>query len=916
LKKNKNKLLFSVAIISLLTISALAVATPQTQGHTPGWSIPTWAYLSTTPNHQAGVGETVLLVMWLNTIPPTAGGTGGDMFHGFKIDVTAPDGSKTALGPFDSGPVGTTYTTYVPTQIGRYTFVFSYPGQVYQAGVNPNPMGMIYVGDKFEASTSTPIELDVTSTAAAKWQEPALPTGYWSRPINAQNREWSQLASNWLRGSWFRYSNYQEWGRAPDSAHIIWTQPIAEQPGVSAGHPGGIADAQWPGQPYDTDDYQSPWGGSIIMNGIIYYNTPADAMTARYGYYAVDLRTGTQLWFNNGTFNNAIIGNPSFGEGPNLSQSFPTLSSGYMYHYDSVNGQGIISYLIMTQGSTWYLLNPDTGSLIMSLRNVGNPYGSAATTVTDQDGSVLIYNYNTTTGVVTAWNSSQAIPHGAPGTGTSSEQFRVRIGASIDTQNDRTWATYPLPGNGTNGAWTAADTYHSSYSMNTTLKPGLPWINAPSYSMNFGVTRVLQDSQRTPQMLFCFQNPSSQGDVTGGNGTFRAWAAKINYNAAPRTGPTGSLSEQSNWNLEQTVTLLWSKEYSPPKGGNITWINGPIDYDNRVFTIYGKETVEWYGYSLDTGELLWGPTPPQAAWDMFGTGGNVAYGNLYSSGYGGILYCYDIKTGTPKWTYEATNVGGESPYGNYPLNILSIADQKIYLGSSEHSPTKPMWRGSYLRCVNALNGQEVFKVQTWVDGIGIADGYLVCANHYNNNIQAFGKGQTATTVSLSQKAVSSGTAVLIDGTVTDQSPGAPGTPAISDVYMQQWMEYLYMQQSIPGNAQGVPVKLTAIDSSGGATDIGTVTSDMSGIFKTMWTPTNTGTYTIVATFEGSHSGRVVGYFMCFTFAHVSSTIIIIVFVIIIKTHILYHYSQVKPDMVTINTQYTFWCHALHCQTTW
>jgi hypothetical protein len=67
------------------------------------------------------------------------------------------------------------------------------------------------------------------------------------------------------------------------------------------------------------------------------------------------------------------------------------------------------------------------------------------------------------------------------------------------------------------------------------------------------------------------------------------------------------------------------------------------------------------------------------------------------------------------------------------------------------------------------------------------------------------------------------------------------------------MEYLYMQQEIPGNATGVPVKLTAIDPNGNTQDIGTVTSDMSGMFKKMWTPPVPGEYTVIASFEGSES---------------------------------------------------------------
>jgi len=270
--------------------------------------------------------------------------------------------------------------------------------------------------------------------------------------------------------------------------------------------------------------------------------------------------------------------------------------------------------------------------------------------------------------------------------------------------------------------------------------------------------------------------------------------------------------------------------------------------------------MQWFGYSLETGEKLWGPTEPQGAWDMYGPGGNVAYGNLYSCGYAGVLYSYNIKDGTLNWKYEAPSVGRESPYGNYPLNIGAIADGKIYLYSTEHSPTKPLWRGSYLRCVDAFNGNELFKIQHWASGIAVADGYLVANNHYNNMITCYGKGQTATTVSVPDTTVPVGTPVLIKGTVTDQSPGqtclgipAAGTPAISDEYMTQWMEYLYMQQDIPADATGVTVKLTAIDPSGKSIDIGTTTSDMSGLYKMMWTPPSEGAYTIVATFEGSYS---------------------------------------------------------------
>lgn len=138
-------------------------------------------------------------------------------------------------------------------------------------------------------------------------------------------------------------------------------------------------------------------------------------------------------------------------------------------------------------------------------------------------------------------------------------------------------------------------------------------------------------------------------------------------------------------------------------------------------------------------------------------------------------------------------------------------------------------------------------------GVAIADGRLVSLNLYDNKIYCYGKGPSATTVTALPKVVELGHSVMIEGTVTDQSPGAKGTPAISDADQQAWMEYLYGQQIKPDNAKGVTVHLTAIDSNGEAQDLGTVTSDANGIFKKMWQPSTLGEYTIIATFEGSQA---------------------------------------------------------------
>jgi len=102
-----------------------------------------------------------------------------------------------------------------------------------------------------------------------------------------------------------------------------------------------------------------------------------------------------------------------------------------------------------------------------------------------------------------------------------------------------------------------------------------------------------------------------------------------------------------------------------------------------------------------------------------------------------------------------------------------------------------------------------------------------------------------------------GDEVLIQGFVKDMSPGAPDTPAVSDEDMDEWMDYLYGQNATllndPPTPTGVPVRLSIADPNGNCYEIGTVTSDSNGLYKTLWTPDVEGEYTIYATFDGSNS---------------------------------------------------------------
>jgi hypothetical protein len=239
---------------------------------------------------------------------------------------------------------------------------------------------------------------------------------------------------------------------------------------------------------------------------------------------------------------------------------------------------------------------------------------------------------------------------------------------------------------------------------------------------------------------------------------------------------------------------------------------------------------------------------------MYDWTATVAYDTLYVTGYSGCVTAFNVKTGEHLWTYSQGSSGLTTPYPSWPcLNGVIVADDKVFVPTQEHTPNSPMLKGYNLIAIDAYSGEEIWQISSFSTTYAIAGGELVVFNDYDRRAYAFGKGKTATTVSVNDGVIDAGETVLISGTITDQSPGAADTAAIADDDMTAWMEYLYQQQDMPTNAKGVTVHLTAVNSNGDREEIGYTTSDMTGLYSILWTPQNEGLYTIVAAFEGSNS---------------------------------------------------------------
>jgi outer membrane protein assembly factor BamB len=767
---------------------------------------PSFMFVSTSLR-QVGVGQPVLLVYWTANIPPDIGEQSGT--------ISSPYGRAGWDGVtiIITNPDGINETIEMPRSdpVGGGWVSYT-PDQVgeysFQAFFPETWKNTTTTQSLYSSAVSDQATFTVQEEPVPKWVETPLPNEYWIRPINSANREWYVLAGNWLAGAAQVEGSTMNfaYGTGPEGPHIMWTRQFWA---------GGIMDVRDGVTSYQTAHYGGlRFAPPIILNGKIFYTEQATGHT-RQGYCCVDLYTGETLYRDENT----------------------TLAFASIYDYESPNQHGGFPYLWNTQAgtptrvelfpgffitryTTWEMLDGHTGTAITQIANVS----TSGTQVYGKDGSILYYNLvnygnpSSPNYYLTVWNSSAMTSMLLGETGTNAWQWRPDRLAVHDG----------------NTAW----------SLNVTTSPAVK-----------GSILAVREGEF----------------VIGGTTT--------GYNDAR------GVVQNTMWALSlqpgQEGTLLWDYSYTPPQaaatipeiGSSRGMRYESMSPEDGVFIFREQLTRKYWGFDLETGQQLW-ETEPETQMNFYGWSSaactHIYQGKFFSYGYGGELTAYNITTGEILWKYIAENVGFESPYGNYPIGISCIADGRLYLTSSEHSPSQPLWRGSYLRCINASNGDEIWKILFWGGAMSpaeslvyIADVYLVGLNLYDNQLYCLGKGPSATTVTASPKVSMHGSSVLIEGAVIDTAAGTTqheqaarfpnGVPAMSDEDQQVWMEYVYMHQPKPTDATGVEVIFETLDPNGNFYEIGRTTSDADGFYSYAFTPEVPGLYTIIASFEGSNS---------------------------------------------------------------
>ncbi|HLN89714.1 MAG TPA: PQQ-binding-like beta-propeller repeat protein [Candidatus Binatia bacterium] len=905
ISKNKTAAI-SFALLLIVSMGASTMFVPNTVAHTPAWQIPTYAYIVPTVN-PIGVGQPMIIYMWLDPVfgvEPGAGigGSGALLsnnyrFHNYVLTITAPDGNETKV-TFDTITDSTSSQLYhfTPTQVGTYNLTFNYLGQLYNqypGGYNP---ASILVNDTYlpsSASATLTVQQEQIPTSASS----PLPTSYWQEPIYGENPEWYQVSSNWLGvgaglfgtpnpppGGYTSTVLYRADTIGPLTSHIMWTTPTQ-----SGGIVGGNMFPATPGVAYfEGSSYAPRFQNPIIMNGILYYTkvasftgSPLVGGSATGPTVAVNLRTGVELWSN-----------------PNI----PVLSFGYIYNVYDPDQHGVYPpVLVATLGGfnpfapalstplTWVLYDGFTG---LSLFNVTNVPGGAE--AMGPMGEQLQYVFNNVGTPVkpnwylAQWNSSKLWVYDInPYTGTGSVSPSVVNGSNHLFIGGGNGGILPNPIVGQAGTYPNLTNVQINYGDSILVDADIgieagarlgPYNSITTYDWNISVP-----SLNTMTQPF-FGAPVTVDAVNYGDlmlvhsGSLPVGFAGVG-GGAPQ-GPWTFLAINLNASKGAIGTVLWTKTLQPP-AGNLTVTFGGADWQTRTFCLGYTETVNWVGYSLTTGEQIWGPTPSETPFDYYGTPGTptmqafLAYGKLYSSSFGGICYARDDTTGQLLWTYgnggagNSTNAGFNTPYGVYPTFIQAIANGVIYLGTDEHTVTNPIYKGATMRAINATTGSEIWQLSgypsEWAStgsAFAVADGYMTFFNGYDAQVYSVGKGPSATTISTPDIASPFGTPIVIKGAVTDISAGTKqdqpkanfpnGVPVCSDSIMKEWMGYVYQQQPKPATFTGVPVSIDVLDSNGNFRNIGTATTTASGTYSLNWIPDIPGNYQVTATFAGNN----------------------------------------------------------------
>jgi hypothetical protein len=642
-----------IAMLLLLTFAAsLVMSLPTTQAQAPKRT--SFAFIDAVPN-PVGVGQEVLIRFGISQLL----GYPEDGWTGITVTIVKPDGTTQTLGPLRTDSTGGSATVFTPSVAGTYKLTTNFPEQAFpQAFFDMETGTFVPAGTVMAASTSETISLIVQQEPLPSYPGHALPSEYWTRPIDPQLREWYSVSGNWVSrpGNNIALNNDD----APETAHVLWVKPL-----TTGGLTGGLlGEGQVPAGSETGDAYAGKFLNSVVLNGVLYYNRDDD-YAGQKGVVAVDLHTGQELWFRNNT----------------------NLSFGQVFYFNSYNYDGVYTYLWDTSaGSTWKAYDPFTGEWTYTMINM--PSG---TQVYGPSGEILIYQIDYANNWMALWNST-AVGQTAPGfsidptTGGSWSNFwggPLVSGSTLDASDPRayTWnVTIPAGLSAPEGLQIYPDRVVALHFNDTMVRCwGISLLASNRGQSLFDKTWTAPAVWLSGLMVLQYTGATDQVK----DGVIAVWAKEVrkHYGFSVETGNFLWETDSEHWldwygwgNMEHTWYFAYGKLFSVGVGGIV------YAYDAKTGdTAWTYNLTDAYNEPV-TGNNWWG-------WITVLADGKVYVGHLEHSAEqpiprGAPLVCLNASDGAVVWRvngmYRATRWGGNAVMGDSIMATMDTYDQRIW----------------------------------------------------------------------------------------------------------------------------------------------------------------------------------------------------------------------------------------------
>jgi hypothetical protein len=766
-------------------------------GQTAEFTISDLAFLSVSPN-PIGVGQQALVNMWI-TFPSGE----GKYMTGYRVVITDPDGQVTNVDLKSYVADGTSWFSYTPEKVGVYTFQMNFAGEYFPAGYYSNGQYSLnrtgaFAGAIFNPSVycspaqSNIVNLTVQQGMTISWSS-ALPTDYWTRPIQPNNREWNVIAGNYpweesnivsVTGNAWHDNYYGPYIPAVNTPHIVWKR-LGALAGIIGGETGQYTTQSSPGTPsviYMGRAYQTVTKVmSVLINGT--YRQQPTSVAECY-----DLRTG-QIYYDIPLADGGITPTHIHYINPSAS-TVPGEAADATYGVD----------LSTISGGRLYKVNPLTGAITtnVSLPTFSSTYGSNME-VFFRDGYYYSFQgTNLTTAVpapdinITTTYGGYFIKWNSEGTSTN---FTTRMVSNVSINLPMSYRTiYTTSSYGNIGAGIDYDTM-ISVQQNRFIYGGFYGFFLTATDLTTG--RVLWNYTSSLSEMSSAYRPTNE------------WVRDGLYIAEMERGYIEA------WNL-RTGAVAWKVEMNDAPWGEF-WMYDEAAYQGLVF---GTGYTGIWAINETTGTVAWHYADPAIPFETpYTSNGTSTYSVQDIRVIGGLLYvsdnehtpsypstrgwgmmCLDAITGQLQWKISGTRMQAGAAADGY-LTAASNYDGYMYvLGKS---PSKTTVSGPQAAITK---GGSIVLTGTVLD----------------------------------QAPASTGTPCVSDSSMATW---------MDYLHLQMPIDGIYHNMTITG----VPVSIDATDPNGNSVHIGNTVSDMSGAFGYVWTPDNIGKYTITATFMGSNA---------------------------------------------------------------